>query len=1225
MAILSKSLIASVFLSFLCVSGWSFNSVYQPVGPIPGKFIVKFSESADPAAADAALGNGNRLKKAFRAISNRDLDYPGEWDRFYVLYSDNRSMKDEDVIRLLGKNNIEYVEPDYNIQLFELPQDSLFSNQWYLHNTGQWYLGIERLPGEGDDYLTIKSGTPGADIRLVDYYANPPTEHTRVVVAVLDTGVDPNHPELQGQFWTNIDEIPDNGIDDDHNGYVDDIIGWDVSGDTLDYYFEPSPDNVPNDLVGHGTHVAGIVAARADTKGVVGVAPNALVMAISLWPNFCVATAVEGIVYAVNSGARIINVSWGTRYNSEALYEALQFARRNNVFVSMAAGNSGDNVFFYPQAYDSSFCVAAGNSDGYMTEFTTFGPPIDVVAPGLDILSLRADSTDMYAPDEPLVRIIGDDSLWYLADGTSMSAPVVCGAAALLLAVRPELNVSELEQTLRLGATDILDPFNDGSNYPGPDTISGFGYLNVDASLALLQPEGIFLVQPVSQQRYPGDVVVKAAATGGYTGTWQLDYAMAVDAVDWLPLASDDNLPTDSVIYNLGDEVPDGHVHLRLTDKYGESSVLSFYHVSRRVAAITAPAPGEDIKYSLDILGSAYGPDFDSVSVTATLDGTTTTLALSTRECYDSLLYAWTIGGTDTGQCTIEVTAYYPGQELSDAVTIHLASVFTPGWPVVTDGYGGPGIVSADLNRDGVREVIVTTSTGVFAFHADGTTVNGFPVRPGVDMRSMPAIYDVDRDGQDEIICTGENGIHVLKYDGTYADGWPQNCYTGMTGLCFPNPVVTSLDPSQDSAIVIINRDGEILAYEFNGDSYFYALEGFFASFNLPPDATGKGGSNQAMVTSTDFNGDGQREVLAAYTAYNPICGLGVFDGRTGNPAYDPTEPLVCPIDAVFGTTLTDLDGDSLPEVVALGKLGDDIPMVWVKTPGFADYPGWPVALDADEYWSCNYPAVADLDMDGIPEVLCVAFTFGVSRLYIFRSDGTPYCQLEDHPYGTAYFDYSELSAPVVANLHGDEYPEIVCFSGYMFPGAGRERIHILDHLAKPTPGSPLQTLATVYQGFSQDFPPLLDDIDQDGLMELIVRSYNGDVLCWDFDGVYEEGNIGRFLVDNLNSNILWPSYQSTDAPWSDQLMPSSMVLAQNYPNPFNPETIIRFELPRRAYVQLDVYNILGQRVRSLINEELPAGSHVVTFDGSGFASGIYLYRLTADQENITRKMVLVK
>lgn len=1225
MACLLRYLGASLIVGLIAASAWSYEGPDQAAGAIPGKFIVKLTDQADRQTISDALGPGNRLKKAFRALPNRNLDYPGDWDRFCIFYSENRSMNTDDVVRLLGKGNIEYVEPDYRIELFDLPEDSLFDYQWYLRNTGQDYLGIQRVPGDENDLLVFKSGTPGFDIGLVDYYASPPAEHTRVVVAVVDSGVDANHPELQGQIWTNPDEIPDNGIDDDHNGYVDDIIGWDVSGDTFDLYYEPNPDNIPNDLMGHGTHVAGIIAARADTKGIVGVAPNALIMAISLFPNFSVSTAVEGVVYAVNSGARIINVSWGTAFDSETLREAFQFARLNNVFVGMSAGNFGDNIFYSPQSFDSSFCVAASNSDGYLTEFSSFGPPVDIVAPGLDILSLRADSTDLYAPDEPEVRIVDEDSLYYLSDGTSMSAPIVCGAAALLLAVRPDLTVSEVEQALRLGGTDIVDPLNDGSYYPGPDTICGYGHLNIDASLALLESEGIFLVEPVSQQRYDGDVEVRAAAAGGYTGAWQLEYARALDADDWLPLTAGDNLPTDSVIYALGDEVPDGYIHLRLTDKYGKSSVVSFYHVSRRFVEITAPEAGVEVKYGLNICGSAYGPDFDSLSITATINSVTTTLAVLTKECFDSIFYTWTISGSDTGACTIEVTGHYDGQELSDAVAFHVASAFAPGWPVKTDGFGGPAPASADLNRDGVREVIVTTSTGVFAFHADGTPVDGFPVRPGVDMRSMPAIYDVDRDGQDEIICTGADGIHVFKYDGTYADGWPQECYTGQTGLCYPHPVVALLDPAADSAIIILNKNGVILAYEFDGDSYFYSLGGFFATFNLTPASYYRGGSYQPMVTAADFNGDGQREVLAAYTALNPTCGLGLFEGRTGNPAMDPIDPVVFEVFDVYGATLTDLNGDSLPEVVVFGALAEDIPALWVRTSSFGSHPGWPVVFPEAYGWICTYPAAADLDLDGVPEILCAANTFGVSRLYIFRADGTPYRQLPDHPYGTAYFDLSEFSTPVVGNLVGDEYPEIVLFTGYMFPGVGPERIHILDYQVTPIPGSPVQTLAPVYQAFSKYFPPLIDDIDSDGYMELLDLSFNGDLLCWDFDAEYKSESVGRFLVDNLNSNIAWPQYVSTDADWSDKPLPSSMALSQNYPNPFNPVTRIRFDLPRKAYVQLDVYNILGQRVTSLVNREMEAGHHVVEFDGSRFASGLYLYRLSADHENITKKMVLVK
>ncbi|RME31790.1 MAG: hypothetical protein D6800_00445, partial [Candidatus Zixiibacteriota bacterium] len=435
-------------------------------------------------------------------------------DRYYMLRTDDTLLTATQLKELIGPSRVEYVEPNYRLEFFEFPTDSLFPHQWYLHNTGQWYYGIDRVTGDFNDSLLLKHGVAGIDNGLTPLYQTPPAETTKVVVAIVDSGTDLFHPELVGQLWHNDDEIPSNGIDDDHNGFVDDTIGYDVSGDSLDL-FNPVGDNDPTDVVGHGTHVAGIVAAAENGFGVVGIAPNAEIMSVKIRPNATTAVGAAGIMYAVIAGADVINLSWGTQFESLVLKDAIDFARANGVFVCASSGNSGDNQRFYPAAFDSVFTVGASDSRGFVTYFSTYGAHLDLVAPGLDILSLRAAGTDMFAAaNEPGVRIIGPDSLFYLSDGTSMSCPMVAGAAALIKSIRPELSASEIADLLRRGASDVVDPFDDGSSYPGPDTLSGWGRLNVAGSLSLLTQGSAHIVAPRPRERHTGPTNIRIAGIG---------------------------------------------------------------------------------------------------------------------------------------------------------------------------------------------------------------------------------------------------------------------------------------------------------------------------------------------------------------------------------------------------------------------------------------------------------------------------------------------------------------------------------------------------------------------------------------------------------------------------------------------------------------------------------------------------------------------------------------
>ncbi len=1224
-------------LLVLCLLfGWAYASD-QPSGPVPGKFIVKLSAKADAERLVQGLAKDGRFERLSRLRVKSHLIGAQSWERFYIYRDPSQTASTADVVAALGTGNVEYVEPDYYLEFFDWPTDTLFPHQWYLHNTGQEYYGIVRVEGPYNDYLVLKSGTPDKDVRLVNQYNNPPSETTKVVVAIVDSGVDPTHPELQGRFWSNPDETPGNGIDDDHNGYVDDTLGYDVSGDEIDY-FDPVGDNDPTDDHGHGTHIAGIVAANADGQGVAGIAPWAQIMAVKIRPNATSAVGAAGLVYAVNAGAQVINVSWGTAFQSAVLREAINFARHNGVLVCIAPGNTGDNTRFFPAAFDSTFVVAAGNSEGYQADFSTYGAHIDIVAPGLDILSLRAAGTDMYGPfpaREPEVRII--DSLYYLADGTSMATPMAVGAAALLLSFRPDLTLSELEEVLLYGATDLIDPRRTGDTLVGPDTISGYGYLNIDSSLFLLEHGGLYITEPVRRGRYTDDFPIKIAPVAGYSGSWRLEYSVGLGSREWQFLAEGSSVPADSLIYVFTDSTLEGYINLRVIDKFGSSQITNLVHVRQNKAEITSPFSGEELDYHVPVYGSVYGPDFDSMAIFSRGESDSLLhLFSSTGEFFDSLMCGWSLSGSDTGDFTVYLFGYFASASIIDSVSVRAKSVFAAGWPQPLGDRGGMTAVCCDLNRDGVREVAVGTRNGLFLFRGDdASSVDGFPVLPVEDMRCVPAIYDVDRDGQDEIICTNDNGIHVFKYDGSYASGWPQECYTGMIPYeyAYPSPVIRQLrwdtlgNATPDSGILIINKHGEILAYRFNGDSYFYSLGGLFATMDARvSEAYGVGGSTSPFVSAADLDCDDLFEVVASFTCPYPHAGLGLFQGANGEPAFGMDSSLVINIRNVYGTVLADLNGDELPEIITSGYDTTFMPYIWVKTNGVDDVPGWPVHLPDVMEWIGSYPIAADLDLDGTPEILSTFFEYDIAALYIFKADGTPYIQRVGRPAGEAFLEPVTFGTPTVANLTGDIYPEIIIRSGYLLPGTGSERVYILDHTAQPLPGWPITTPARSAQVFSTRYAPLADDIDGDELVELILISDGNELLVWNFDASVDDGhNTGRFLIDNLNSNILPPLQVPTDVDDDRPILPSSLALYQNYPNPFNPITTIRFDLSVRSKVSIDIYNILGRKVATVVDRELSAGRHEVEFDGAGLASGVYFYRLMAGGAVRTKKMLLIK
>ena len=300
-------------------------------------------------------------------------------------------------------------EPDYRIQLTGSPDlnDEYFSSLWGLNNVGQ------------------TGGTVDADIDAIDAWSIT-TGSSSIIVAVIDSGVDYTHPDLAANIWVNPGEIADNGIDDDRNGYVDDVYGYDFFNDDAD----PMDDN------GHGTHVAGTIGAVGGNEiGVVGVNWNVQIMALKFLNDEgsgYVGDAIEALNYAVANGARISNNSWGSSGYSSSLSRAISNARDAGHIVVTAAGNNGanlDNAPHYPASYgwDNIVSVVASDHNDRRASFSNYSTDLaDLAAPGVSIRSTLPGGT------------YGNYS------GTSMATPHVTGVLALVMSEHPDWSYQQI-------------------------------------------------------------------------------------------------------------------------------------------------------------------------------------------------------------------------------------------------------------------------------------------------------------------------------------------------------------------------------------------------------------------------------------------------------------------------------------------------------------------------------------------------------------------------------------------------------------------------------------------------------------------------------------------------------------------------------------------------------------------------------------------------------------
>jgi subtilisin family serine protease len=319
---------------------------------------------------------------------------------------------------------------------------------------------------------------------------------TPVTVAVIDTGLDYYHSHLPAErIFHNAKETL-NGRDNDGNGYVGDVLGWNFVDN----------DNNPWDHAGHGTLVAGIVA---DVDPAVRLLPLKVLSFIGRGRATRVAAA---IYYAVGMGARVINLSLGGDERSQAAERAIAYAGRKGVLVVIAAGNGGKRVAREgAAALPNVLTVGATGVDDKRASFSNYGPAIDLAAPGVDILSLRARRTDveLVAGVENYVagkNFVGEKARYYRANGTSFAAPFVSGAAALLMSRRPDLTAVSVKRMLMQSARDA------GAVGVNPET--GYGIVDVKDALAA-DPDFFTEVEiaDVAVQRTDGGLFVRVNGT----------------------------------------------------------------------------------------------------------------------------------------------------------------------------------------------------------------------------------------------------------------------------------------------------------------------------------------------------------------------------------------------------------------------------------------------------------------------------------------------------------------------------------------------------------------------------------------------------------------------------------------------------------------------------------------------------------------------------------------
>ncbi len=432
-----------------------------------------------------------------------------------IKVSFSNDVDETSLIQILSSDpEIEFVQKSTTYKLDIIPNDSLISEQWALNKIKAF------------DAWNI---TGGSDT---------------VILGIIDTGIDYDHPDLKNQIFINQGEIGidingkdkrSNGIDDDGNGFVDDYRGWDFT-DRAGFPFDSTGgdylnwDNNPYDDQGHGTYISGITAAQTNNLiGIAGVAPKIKILNLRAFDpggfgeEDDVAAA---ILYAVKMGCKVINMSFGDDAFSYVLRDVIRYAYSQNVVLVASAGNSGSDTPHYPSGYSEVICVGNSTEQDYVAGSSNFGSTIDLVAPGSSIITTAKNFS--YAS----------------ISGTSASAPFVSAAAALILSLQNFTN-EEVKQIIK-STTDDIDE-------AGWDLRSGAGRLNLFKALTVTAPSAIKFYTPTQDfATSENNLPIRVSVLSPYFINFSLQVGTGLNPTKWTFLIENKlNQIYNEEVYNL--------------------------------------------------------------------------------------------------------------------------------------------------------------------------------------------------------------------------------------------------------------------------------------------------------------------------------------------------------------------------------------------------------------------------------------------------------------------------------------------------------------------------------------------------------------------------------------------------------------------------------------------------------------------------------------------------
>ncbi|MBM2839933.1 MAG: 5'-Nucleotidase domain protein [Bacteroidetes bacterium] len=543
-----------------------------------------------------------------------------------------------------------------------------------------------------------------------------------------------------------------------------------------------------------------------------------------------------------------------------------------------------------------------------------------------------------------------------------------------------------------------------------------------------------------------------------------------------------------------------------------------------------------------------------------------------------------------------------------------------PGWPqtmAVAPLYSPSGITLADLNGDDTLEIVAGSTDGkLYAWRYTGALLPNYPVTVGTRIQAPPAVADVNGDGTPEIAVTTSTATYLYRADGTLMPGWPKSILTNAFG--FSAPVLYDID--NNGTLEVIQGSGSntgnlgrIYIWRFDGTSVLGWPQTDGTSVLGWPQTLGNNYRINSTVSVGDLDRNGSAEIIAVAVKAGGDT-VRAFAYHSDSTQVQGWPYIVAGMGASWSAAAIgniDTLTASLEVAFSAGNFFGNFGSLYVVNANGTTASGFPTPLALGQ----NYPSVAlgDVNRDGVLEIVCGG-TGNQGLMYTFRNNGTV---LPGWP--QAIQTNMEGSA-VIANVDTSASHEIIFGDNF----TSNASLFAFTLNGQQSPQFPV-TMA----GAMSVNSAAVADVNRDGTLEIALVNSNGTVNLWTTDAPADSNSVewGTFYHDNQHTGNYHfrPGLTTGVKEHTQTALPASFQLLQNYPNPFNPTTAIGFQLTANSFVSLKVFDLLSREIATLVEKEMQPGMHAVSWDATGFSSGVYLYRMRSGSFTQTRKLVLMR